>query len=66
MIGKPLPERPELARLLRESAERVALMTPLDQAKMRRDQAISFVYGNLVIANPNVTREMVEQAYDER
>ena len=30
-----------------------------------RDEAIDWAYGNTVLSNPNVTREMVERAYDE-
>ena len=33
-------------------------MTPEE----RREQAISFAYGNAAIENPLITREMVEQA----
>ena len=35
------------------------------QRKMRREQAISFVFGNLSLDNPAITREMVAAAYDE-
>jgi hypothetical protein len=31
----------------------------------RREQAISFAYGNTALSNPDVTREMVERAYDD-
>jgi hypothetical protein len=31
----------------------------------RRRQAISFAYGNAKLSNPNVTREMVERAYED-
>jgi len=37
------------------------VMTPEE----RRAQTISFAYGNLVLDNPAITREMVERAYDE-
>ncbi len=30
-----------------------------------RDETIDWAYGNTVLSNPSVTREMVEQAYDE-
>jgi len=35
-------------------------MTP----SQRREQEISFAYGNVAIENPEVTEEMVERAYD--
>lgn len=33
--------------------------------KERKEQAISFAYGNVKLSNPNITREMVEKAYEE-
>ncbi len=50
----------KLADLIRKATEEAGPMS-LEQ---RRAQAISFVYGNCHIENPNVTREMVEAAYD--
>jgi hypothetical protein len=35
-------------------------------AAEKREHDISFAYGNCVLSNPNVTREMVERAWDER
>lgn len=48
-----------LAELL--EIARKADMTP----EQRKQQTISFVYGNLRIENPLITREIVEQAYEE-
>ncbi len=31
---------------------------------LTREEKVSFAYGNVRLSNPNVTREMVEQAYD--
>lgn len=58
--------KPNLEKLLRESAAAFKAMPPEKQAAMRREQAISFVYGNLAIENDLITREMVEIAYDAR
>ncbi len=33
--------------------------------KLSRAETISFAWGNAHISNPNVTREMVEEAYDK-
>lgn len=33
--------------------------------KERKEQAISLAYGNVKLSNPNITREMVEKAYEE-
>lgn len=49
----------ELEKLM-EQARKLPPMNPAEQ----RGQAISFVYGSLRLHNPNITREMVEQAYD--
>lgn len=32
----------------------------------KREQAISFAYGNASMSNPNITREMVAEIYDKR
>lgn len=32
--------------------------------KLTRDDAVDWVYGNTAIENPNITRAMVERAYD--
>lgn len=66
MLSKPLPPNPELDALVRASIEAFARLSPEEKRAHRRAQAISFVYGNLAIENDNITREMVEKAYDER
>lgn len=70
MMLRPAPERPELDRLLRESAEAFAKMAPEERRAMRRAQAISFAYGNLNISRaerglPEIPREDFERAYDD-
>lgn len=37
---------------------------PPPTAEERRQQAISFAYGNTKLSNPHITREMVEAAFD--
>jgi hypothetical protein len=37
------------------------VLTPEEKEKQRR----SFAYGNVVIENPHITREMVDRAADE-
>lgn len=34
--------------------------------RVTRDQAIDWAYGNTKIENPNITREMVAEAYDTK
>lgn len=57
---KPLPRHPKLEELLR----RVKDMPPMTPAE-RREQRISWAYGNVALSNPSVTREMVERIHDE-
>lgn len=58
LVLKPAPDRPELAELLRKAA--ATSMTPAQE----REQRISFVYGNIGMSNPSVTRQMVEDVVD--
>ena len=55
MFMQPLIPDPKLEELLKQAKNHK--MTPEE----RRLQRISFAYGNAVIDNPNVTREMVEE-----
>ncbi len=48
----------ELDELIEKASQ--VRMTPAQ----RRQQAISFAYGNTHIENPRITRDMVEAAYD--
>lgn len=65
LVKSSAPARPELETLIKKSIEAFERMTPEERKALRRAQAISFVYGNLM-ENPSITREMVEKAYDER
>lgn len=59
MKGWYVMEEREFQKLL-EQARRIKI-TP----EMAREHKISFVYGNLAIENPSITREMVEKVLDE-
>jgi hypothetical protein len=65
MISKPTPRRDDLQALIRRSIEAFNALPPEEQRKHRREQRISWVYGNLSIDNPRITREMVEKAVEE-
>ena len=54
--------RPELDELIKKSIAAFNAMTPTEKEEYRRQQRISWVYGNLVIDNPKITREMIEEA----
>lgn len=49
---------------LRELLRRVYHLPPMTKEE-RDKQRISFVYGNLNMSNPNITREMVEKAAEK-
>lgn len=65
MMSRPLRDRPELQKLLRNSVAAFSAMTPAEQKEMRRRQRISWVYGNLALSNPSITREIVEEAAEK-
>lgn len=58
-IQTSLEISPELETLLKEAKKEK--MTPQE----RRQQAISFAYGNGALHNPNITYSQVEKLYDE-
>jgi hypothetical protein len=60
-----VPERPELDRLLRESAIRFAAMSPEQKREQFRAQRRSWVIGEMMLEHPEMTREYVERIYDE-
>lgn len=57
-----MKERPDLDALLKKSIAAYNAMTPEQKRELHRQQRISWVYGNLALDNPNITREMVEKA----
>lgn len=50
---------------LKASVAEVKAMTPEARREMFRQQRISWVYGNLAIDNPNITREQIERAAED-
>ncbi len=53
-----------LRQLAAEAIARFNALSPEEQRAKRRARAISWAYGNAALSNPDVTREMVEAAYD--
>lgn len=56
-----MKDRPELDALVKRSIEAFNSMTPEQKTEHLRQQKISWVYGELAIDNPNITREQIEQ-----
>lgn len=56
----PAPERPELDRLVKEACARFDALTPVEQRAHREAQRHSWVIGELMLENPNMTREYAE------
>lgn len=54
-----------LKDLCEKAMERFNALSPEEQAEHRRQQAISFVFGNCALSNEDVTREMCEDIVDE-
>ena len=61
-MSKPPPARPDLDELVRRSIEAFNALPPEERRRHRHAQRISWVYGNVALSNPDVTREMVEEA----
>lgn len=55
----------DLTELAAKANAAVKALPAETRRKMRREQAISFVFGNLSLSNPAITRKMVASAYDE-
>ncbi len=62
MMSRPTPVRPDLDELIRRSIEAFNALPPEEKRKHRHAQRISWVYGNVALSNPDITREMVEEA----
>lgn len=60
------PDRTNIDALLRRAVESFNRLSPEQKKAHRRAQAISFVYGNLSLDNPLITREMVEKSFEDR
>lgn len=65
MLNKPIPKRDNLDKLIKEAAEVFSKLSPEQKKEVLRQQRISWVYGNLSLDNPDITREMVEKAAEE-
>ncbi len=62
MQSCPSPPRPDLDVLIKKSIQAFEALPPEEKKKHLKEQRISWVYGNLSLDNPHITREMVEKA----
>lgn len=60
----PLPDRPELAELLRAAAAAYEAMTPARKREMHLAQRKSWVVGEMMLEHPEMTREHAAGIYD--
>ena len=54
--------RPDLDDLIKRSMTAFDALPPEGKRRHRAAQRVSWVYGNLSLDNPHITREMVEKA----
>lgn len=60
---KPAKDRPELAELGRRANEAFDALTPEQKIAHREAQRKSYVVGELMLENPDLTREEAEKRY---
>ena len=63
--SKPCPKRPELDKLIEQAKLAFKVMSLEQKLKLRKEQRISWVYGNLSLSNPNITRKIIEERAEE-
>lgn len=64
--NSPIPVGDEyIQKLLRNAVMFYNQLNPEAKKVMDKQQAISFVWGNIALTNENVTREMVEKAWEK-
>lgn len=58
----------DYTELLKQANEAFASLTPDEQRRARREQAISFTWGNLALTRggPKLTREEIGVLYDQQ
>ena len=60
----PSPERPELMELLERSKKAYENMTFEQRQEMLEQQCRSWVIGEMMLSNPNLTRVRAEEIFD--
>jgi hypothetical protein len=62
---KPGPDRSELAELVKRKQAEFDALPPEQQQEIRRAQRRSWVLGETMLANPDMTRERAEELVDQ-
>lgn len=61
---KPLPARPDLDQLVKDSIAKFDALSPDEQRAHRRAQRESWVVGETMLAHPEMSREEAKRLYD--
>lgn len=64
MLSKPIPLKSELAAALERAVAAYNVMTPQQKREMHETQRRSWVIGNMMLGNPDMSREYAEDIYD--
>lgn len=62
--SKPCPARPDLHAMVQRAVAAFEALTPEQQAEHRAEQRRSWVIGELMLSNPDMTRERAEAMVD--
>lgn len=65
MECEPIPISPELTVALERATAAYNAMTPEQQKAMWAAQRKSWVIGNMMLSNPEMSREYVEEIYEQ-
>lgn len=64
MAITPIKDRPELTEAIKRAVAAFEAMTPEQQREHRKAQRRSWVVGETMLANPEMSREQAEALYD--
>ncbi|MGB3042425.1 MAG: hypothetical protein WBB98_04495 [Xanthobacteraceae bacterium] len=64
MLTRPMTSNPDLDALIERAVAAYNKMTPQQKREMHEAQRRSWVIDNMLLSNPHLTREYVEEIYD--
>ena len=65
LLSKPILSDPEFERLLIEAQKRFDALTPEQKREHRAAQRKSWVVGETMLANPEMSKEQAEEIYEK-